>query len=49
MSLRVNTSGWSAAWFVSWVGPLVGATQAAEPSQYAQRAREVTEHIQKDF
>jgi uncharacterized protein YyaL (SSP411 family) len=25
------------------------ATQAAEPSQYAQRAREVTEHIQKTF
>jgi rhamnogalacturonyl hydrolase YesR len=26
-----------------------GVTQAAEPSLYAQHAREVTEHIQKDF
>jgi uncharacterized protein YyaL (SSP411 family) len=26
-----------------------GETQATEPSQYAQRAREVTEHIQKNF
>ena len=26
-----------------------GATQAAEPNQYAQRAREVTEHIQRTF
>jgi len=49
MILGVDTSGWSAAWFVSWVVSLVGATQAAEPSQYAQRAREVTEHIQKNF
>jgi rhamnogalacturonyl hydrolase YesR len=28
---------------------IVGATQAAEPSQYARRAHEVTEHIQKSF
>src|SRR5438477_6809317 len=26
-----------------------GATQATEPNQYAQRAREVTEHIQTTF
>ena len=28
---------------------VAGATQAAEPSHYARRAREVTEHIQKSF
>jgi len=28
---------------------LAGATQAAEPSQYAQRAREVTDHLQKNL
>src|SRR5580704_8791800 len=49
MSLEVNTSGRSAAWFVSWVVSVVGATQAAEPTQYAQRARKVTEYIQRNF
>jgi MFS-type transporter involved in bile tolerance (Atg22 family) len=39
----------AAAWFVFWAAPFVGATQAAEPNQYAQRARQVTEHIQKKF
>ncbi len=49
MSFGMNTSRWSAAWFLFSVASLVGAAQAAGSSQYAERAREVTEYIQKSF
>ncbi len=49
MSVRVKISGRTAAWIAFWGVSLAGATHAAGPSQYAQRAREVTEYIQKNF